>query len=289
MPLRRLAFLPAGALSGLVWAAALTLPLAAQAPPEESPAPVDPAAPASGARLTLGLDKTLAKQPKHFFTAAGEVVLLELLPWAYDRYVADEEFARISFHTIRENFRKGFTYDSDHFSTNQAAHPYHGSLYFDAARSNGYGFWESGAFTLAGSLLWECCMETTAPSVNDLVNTTLGGMTRGEISHRLSVMILDNTASGSNRLWRELGAAIVNPVGAVTRLLHGDTSRDFPNPEERFPRGFALSRSPRSTATPSAATSRSRSTPSGSDWTSIFPAARPCPGSRNAASSRAGI
>jgi hypothetical protein len=54
-------------------------------------------------------------------------------------------------------------------------------------------------------------------------------------------MILDNTASGSGRLWRELGAAIVNPVGAFTRLLNGDMSRDAPNPEERFPRGFSLS------------------------------------------------
>ena len=228
MPPRRLAPL----LCLGVWLLARALPLAAQATAPETPP--DP---------TLGLkrDDAHPEPPKRFFTASGEVILVELLPWVWGRYIADEEFSRISFHTIRENFRTGFVYDPDTFNTNQFAHPYHGSLYFDAARSNGYNFWESGAFTLAGSLMWECCMENTAPSINDLINTTLGGMTRGEISHRLSVMILDNTASGGSRLWRELAAALVNPVGAFTRLVHGETSRDFPNPEERFPRGFSIS------------------------------------------------
>jgi len=179
--------------------------------------------------------------PKRFWAAAGEVILLEGLPWVYNRYVTDEDFARISSHTVRENFRTGFQFDRDDFYTNQAAHPYHGSLFFEAARSNGYGFWEAGAFTVAGSLLWECCMENTPPSYNDFVNTTIGGMTRGEISHRLSAMLLDNTASGHERLWRELGAAVLNPIGAFNRLLRGEMTRDFPNPEERFPDGFGVS------------------------------------------------
>ncbi len=84
-------------------------------------------------------------------------------------------------------------------------------------------------------------MENDRPSTNDIVNTTLGGMTRGEISHRLSIMILDNTASGANRFFRELGAAIVNPVNALSRLVHGDMTRDFPNPEERYPNSFSIS------------------------------------------------
>lgn len=176
-----------------------------------------------------------------FLAAAGEVVLLEVGPWAFDRYVSREDFAFISKETIRQNFRTGFQYDRDAFPVNQSSHPYHGSLFFDAARSNGYGFWESGLFTLTGSLLWECCMENTAPSVNDLVNTTLGGMTRGEVAHRLSAMLLDNTASGRNRLFREIGAAIVNPVGSLNRLLRGELGRDFENPEDRFPSLVVLS------------------------------------------------
>jgi Domain of unknown function (DUF3943)/Outer membrane protein beta-barrel domain len=172
---------------------------------------------------------------KRFLPAAGEVVLLELIPWSFNRYVSNAEFAHISLDTIKANFETGFTYDRDHFNTNQSSHPYHGSLYFNAARTNGYGYWESGAFTLVGSFLWEGFMEREPPSINDLVNTTLGGMTRGEIQYRLSNIVLDNTASGSERLWREVGGALLNPVGAFNRLINGDMSRDFPNPDDRDP------------------------------------------------------
>jgi hypothetical protein len=183
----------------------------------------------------------VATAPRRFLAAAGEVVLLEVLPWGFYRYLDKDDSARISWATIRQNFRTGFKYDRDHFRVNQSSHPYHGGLYFDAARSNGYGFWGSSAFALAGSLAWECCMENTAPSVNDLVNTTLGGMTRGEVAHRMSVLILDNTAGGADRLWREIAAAVINPVGALNRLLRGEMTRDFPNPDDRFPHGFSLS------------------------------------------------
>jgi hypothetical protein len=179
--------------------------------------------------------------PKHFWIATGEVAALELLPWAFDRYVSDQEWAHISMDTVQQNFETGFVYDHDDFQVNQFGHPYHGSLFFEAGRSNGYGYWSSGLFALAGSLAWECCMENTPPSKNDLVNTTLGGMTRGEVSHRLAAMILDNTASGGERFWRELAATLLSPVGGFNRLVRGDMSRDFDNPEERFPQGFAAS------------------------------------------------
>src|SRR5215831_5844007 len=172
---------------------------------------------------------------KRFWPAAGEVALLEVLPWSFNRYVSNAEFAHISIDTIKANFAAGFTYDRDHFDTNQSSHPFHGSLFFNAARTNGYSYWESGAFALVGSFLWEGFMEKEPPAINDLVNTTLGGMTRGEIQFRLSNIVLDNTASGSERLWREIGGALLNPVGAFNRLINGEMSRDFPNPSDRNP------------------------------------------------------
>ena len=158
---------------------------------------------AAASALSLGLQEAPSKpepvpEPvrppgrRRFFTAASEVALLELIPWAFDRYIGRYDFAYISMDTVRENFRRGFGYDPDTFEVNQSSHPYHGSLFFNAARENGYGFWESSAFTLAGSLVWEYFMENTRPSQNDLVNTTLGGMARGEVAHRLSNMIIDN-------------------------------------------------------------------------------------------------
>jgi hypothetical protein len=178
---------------------------------------------------------------RRFLTAASELALLELIPWAFDRYVARYDYAFISTETVRENFRRGFGYDPDTFEVNQSSHPYHGSLFFNAARENGYGFWESSAFALVGSLIWECCMENTRPSTNDLVNTTLGGMTRGEVAHRLSAMILDNTASGKTRLIREIGAGIINPAALLNRLLRGEAFKEFENPSDRFPKLVALS------------------------------------------------
>jgi hypothetical protein len=84
-------------------------------------------------------------------------------------------------------------------------------------------------------------MENTPPSINDLVNTTLGGMTRGEVSHRLSLLILDNTSTGTSRVIREIGAGLINPVGSLNRLLNGETGREFPNPEDRVPSVVGLS------------------------------------------------
>lgn len=178
---------------------------------------------------------------RRFFTAAGEVALFELIPWAFGRYVADYDFSRISMDTVRENFRRGFGYDPDSFEINQSSHPYHGSLFFNSARENGYGFWGSSAFALAGSLFWEYFMENTRPSTNDLVNTTLGGMTRGEVAHRVSAIILDNTATGRSRLIREIGAGVINPAGLLNRLLRGEVSKTFENPGDRFPRFMLLS------------------------------------------------
>jgi len=179
-------------------------------------------------------------EKKRFWLASGEIVLLEGLPWIFNRYIADEDFARISWQTVEANYKAGFGFDSDHFSTNQSAHPLHGSLFFNAGRSNGYDYWESALYAAMGSVIWEMTMENTQPSINDLVNTTLGGMTRGEVSHRLGAMIRDNMADGSERFWRELAATVLDPVGTFTRLVTGDISRDFPNPEERYPDGFSV-------------------------------------------------
>ena len=210
---------------------------------------MDNETPSTEPALSLGLQEKPEPVPepvrppgrRRFLTAASELVLLEVIPWTFDRYVTREEWAFISMDTVRENFRRGFGYDPDTFEVNQTSHPYHGSLFFNAARENGYPFWESGAFALVGSLLWECCMENTQPSTNDLVNTTLGGMTRGEVAHRISAMILDNEAKGTSRWIREIGAGIINPAALLNRLLRGEAFNEFENPHDRFPKLVALS------------------------------------------------
>jgi hypothetical protein len=200
--------------------------------------PAAPGDPTSSA--VLASPSTRPAPPQRFFAAAAGVALVELLPWAWDRYVAEEDFAYISMETVKENFRAGFGFDEDSFNMNQSGHPYQGSMYFNAARANGYGYWESGAFTLAGSFVWETCMENTQPAINDLVNTTLGGMSSGEMLHRIGTMLRDNRAAGFTRFWRELAGTVVDPMGGLNRLVHGEMSGSYPNPDERFPSRFSV-------------------------------------------------
>ncbi len=162
------------------------------------------------------------KPKKRFWLAAAEIGLLEFLPYAQDRFVNDEDYSHISIESIRRNFDVGFSYDNDKFTTNQLGHTIAGGLYFNAPRTNGYSFWESAPFVLAGSYLWEMFGETQGPSLNDLVNTTLGGMTMGEASYRLSQVILDDRARGGTRVLREALAGLVNPTLLLTRLTTGD-------------------------------------------------------------------
>ena len=142
--------------------------------------------------------------------------------------------------TFRANVTAGFGYDRDSFKTDQSSHPFHGSLFFNSARSNGYGFWESGIFAAAGSFAWELALEKEPPAINDLVNTTLGGMSRGEAFHRLATMLRDNTATGASHFWRELGAGVMDPAGFLTRLTRGELKGTTPNPEDRMPGSFRL-------------------------------------------------
>jgi hypothetical protein len=80
-------------------------------------------------------------------------------------------------------------WDHDVFATNQFAHPYQGSTYHAAARANGFGFYESLFFDVLGSAYWEIFTETTQISLNDLITTSLGGASLGEMFHRLYLEI----------------------------------------------------------------------------------------------------
>ncbi len=175
---------------------------------------------------------------KHFGRAAMEVFGANLLVWSYDRYVRSGGGAgfRIGFNSWSENIRNGFEWDDNHFNTNQFSHPYHGNLYFNAGRSNGYSYWESIPFAFAGSFMWEFFGETHHPAINDWIATSVGGTFLGESLWRLSSMVLDNTATGAGRTWREIGAFALNPMRGVTRLFSGETFKVHANDPERLPR-----------------------------------------------------
>ena len=163
---------------------------------------------------------------KNYWLAATEVVGLNILIWSNSKYISKRDWADISISSIKNNIQYGFTWDSDSFIMNQFLHPFHGSLYFNAARSNGLTFWESAPFALGGSLMWEYMMEIERPSYNDLLNTTISGIILGEITHRVSDLIIDESSNGFERFSREFIASIINPMKGLNRLVKGKMWND---------------------------------------------------------------
>jgi len=167
--------------------------------------------------------------------AAAEVIAVQLIPWSINRFVRKADFAKISFESIGSNMAKGFEWDPNSFSTNMFGHPYHGNLYYNSARNNGFDYWQSQAFAWGGSLLWEIAGETWRPAINDWVMTSMGGIAIGEATYRAAVVIQDNAGHGADRIWREIAATLVNPVSGFNRLINGDMWRVGPNPPEHTP------------------------------------------------------
>lgn len=158
---------------------------------------------------------------KSFWRASAETVGFNLALWSFDRYVLKGHYAYISWNTIKENFKHGFEWDNDHLNTNLFAHPYNGSLFYNAGRSNGYNFWQSELFAIGGSAMWEMFMEREYPSTNDIIATPIGGAAIGEVLYRTSDLLLDDRSVGGERFGRELAAFIVSPMRGFTRVVTG--------------------------------------------------------------------
>lgn len=162
---------------------------------------------------------------KNWQLATAQIVGINMGLWGFNRFVQKADFAYIDMNTIKANLKHGFVWDNDQMGTNMFLHPYHGSLYYNAARSNGYNFWESGAFALGGSAMWELFLENEYPSINDIIATPIGGLALGEVFYRSSDLILDDRATGKQRFGREAAAFLISPTRGLTRIINGDAWR----------------------------------------------------------------
>lgn len=182
---------------------------------------------------------------EHFWIAFTELAIIEFVPWALAKWGREwkdpeDNWANVNTETWWRNITYGWEYDGDAFLTNYFAHPYHGNLYYNAGRTNGFSFWESSVWAFAGSAFWEYFGETFRPSINDLINTSMNGINLGEMLFRLSAVVTDNTETGTARVLQEIGGALLNPVRGFNRLMTGETAKVFPNPEESNPTGFGF-------------------------------------------------
>lgn len=162
---------------------------------------------------------------KHPWRALAEDAGINLFVHYFDRFVLNAEYAKTNPSTWADNFRNGFVWDNDQFSTNQFAHPYHGNLYFNSARTHGLNFWESCPYVLGGSLMWEFWGENEPAAINDVFSTTFGGIAIGEVLYRTSALALDDSQSGWPRFWHEFAAGVLNPIRALNRIISGDAWR----------------------------------------------------------------
>ncbi len=173
---------------------------------------------------------------KRPLVAALETASVNILINRYDAWARDLDWAKVTPKHWRDNLHKGFDTDGDAFETNLLSHPYHGSLFFNAARKNGSTFWGAIPYVLAGSWTWEYFAETYPPSEIDWNTTTLGGVYLGEITHRLTSHLLRDHKRRDFSFLRNLGATALDPMGQINGLINKDVRQSYESTNyRRFP------------------------------------------------------
>ena len=163
---------------------------------------------------------SLSSADRRFALAGGQVFGLNFAMWALNYSIRGQATFRISPESMWRNFGRA-QWDVNRFGMNQFGHPYNGGLYYNAGRSNGYGLVPSAAFAAIGSYMWECCFEAEPTSINDLVNTSLGGVSFGETTHRLAALTYRPGVGGLEGFGRGVLGVVLDPIGGLTRLVTG--------------------------------------------------------------------
>ncbi|WP_197053612.1 DUF3943 domain-containing protein [Sphingobacterium sp. T2] len=113
---------------------------------------------------TIQVEKELIPTRKKFFwRASSEWFLAQAFPATFNRFIKRDPFSYISFKNFIQHQKiSAWDWDDNQFTTNQIDHPYHGQIYFNAFRSNGYNFYQSSIATFLGSYIWEDGRRDTA-------------------------------------------------------------------------------------------------------------------------------
>jgi hypothetical protein len=158
---------------------------------------------------------------RNYVLPAAEIVAMDAaLNFAGRRLFEPADF-EVTPHTIRRNLRGPWVVEDDPFQVNQFLHPYQGAMYHNIARSSGLNYWQSAAYTFAGSAMWEIAGEATRPSKNDQIASGIAGSFLGEPLFRTARLLLDRN-NGKPGIWRALAATAVSPPSGVNRAFFGD-------------------------------------------------------------------
>jgi hypothetical protein len=192
----------------------------------------DPSLPAT-ANANLSSSVPAWGTEKSYLIPALEIVGFDLLLNLFDRAYFGCCDYDVDFESIKRNLHRSWKVDSDEFTVNQLGHPYQGSMYHGFARASGLNYWQGLAYTFVGSAFWEIAGETTRPSINDQINTGIGGSFLGEALFRMSNLWLEQ--GRGSRFWRELVAAAISPPVGFNRLVFGERFDGiFPSKEPEY-------------------------------------------------------
>ena len=168
---------------------------------------------------SLHVEAEISKNKIHPAIIMLEVMGLNVFVWAWDYFILEKGYAKINPDIWIRNLREGWKWDHNHWAINFYGHPYQGSMYYNAARSGGYGFYRSLLWTALGSFTWDMFAETEYPAPNDLISTTIGGSMYGEVLYRLSRLIY-NTKEVP--WYRQIPAFALGSAGYLQRKAFGN-------------------------------------------------------------------
>lgn len=121
------------------------------------------------------------------------------------------------FKQYGSNMRRAYTappvFDHDKWYINYIGHPYQGTVFYNAVRSQNAKMWQSALFTLGQVYVWEYVIEAglEQPSIQDLIVTPITGILLGEGIHRATVAMAKNGFT-----WYEATAVVIlNPMFAI--------------------------------------------------------------------------
>lgn len=117
----------------------------------------------------------------------------------------------------KRTFTKAPVIDGDLWYVNYIGHPYEGACYYNALRSQGATWWQSGLFSIGHSLLWEYIAEggMEQPSMQDMLVTPLVGSLLGELIHYSTLRMGRNGFT-----WYEKAfVCVLNPMYVLTNGL----------------------------------------------------------------------
>lgn len=168
--------------------------------------------------------------PGHrFWRTVGEIFFFSMCGEAWywinkDANMEDWEY-KLDGEGVKNKFMDGWSLDTNNFRTNTIYHMYAGALYYQTARSNGYGFFASTAFSFMGSLFWEYLGEWREQvSTNDMIFTPFAGSLMGEGFTQIALFAQEEIESPFLRYPLVL---ILDPMRIVNNYLDSLMDGDF--------------------------------------------------------------